>query len=425
MSIRRTALTAGALALAGATAIGAYAQAPRAGGWHQWRGPDRTGHAPDKGLLKAWPSEGPKLAWKATGLGGGNSTPSIAQGRIFGMSYQGQDEVVWAVSEKDGSPLWKTKIGAANFNIGRQAHDGSGGSPTVDGALVYAIGAGGDFVCMESATGNVRWKKNFVTDFGGRVPRWGFSESPLVDGGLVVATPGGAGATVVAFNKVTGNVVWKSAVPEGDAAGYSSIIKANVVGEPEYIQFVSGGVVGVAAKDGAYRWRFNSPANGTANCSTPIFRDNQVFAASGYNNGGGLAKLEKTATGVSATEVYFTKRMQNHHGGMVLVGDHIYGFDGSNLTCIDFKTGDVKWFDRSVGKGSVTYADGMIYARSEAGPVALVEANPSQYVEKGRFSQPEKLGRTTWPHPVISGGKLYLRDMDQLLCYDVKDPAAR
>jgi outer membrane protein assembly factor BamB len=424
MISRRTALALSVLTLAGLTTVAAVAQTPRAGNWPQWQGPNRDGLSTEKGLLKSWPAEGPRVIWRATGLGGGNSTPSVAGGRIYGMSYAGQDETIWAVSEQDGKPLWKVRIAPANFNIGRQAHDGSGGSPTISGNRLYALGVSGDLVCLDAASGKLVWQKNLVTDFGGRVPQWGYSESPLVDGNAVVAAPGGGAATIVALNKMTGDVIWKSAIPEADGASYASAIVADVAGEREYIHFLSKGVVGVSAKDGAFRWRYNSPANGTANCSTPIFRNNTVFAASGYNNGGGLAKLEKGPNGVTANEVYFTKRMQNHHGGMVLVGDYLYGFDGANLTCIDFKTGEVKWFDRSVGKGSVAYADGLIYARSENGPVAIVEATPTAYVEKGRFNPPDKLGKTTWPHPVITGGRLYLRDMDQLFAYDIKDPAA-
>jgi hypothetical protein len=177
----------------------------------------------------------------------------------------------------------------------------------------------------------------------------------------------------------------------------------------------------VAVNDGRFLWRYDSPANRTANCSTPIYQDNHVFAASGYNTGGGLAKLAAMPGGaMTATEVYFTKNMRNHHGGMVLVDGHVYGFDESNLTCLDFKTGEVKWSNRSVGKGSVTYADGNIYARSERGPVALVEATPTAYVEKSRFDQPDLSGKTTWPYPVVANGRLYLRDHDNLLCFNVK-----
>lgn len=424
MISRRAILASTVLTMAGLTTVSAVAQTPHAGNWPQWQGPNRDAISPEKGLLKSWPAGGPKLVWRATGLGGGNSTPSVAGGRIYGMSYSGQDETIWAVSEQDGKPLWKVRIAPANFNIGRQAHDGSGGTPTISGNRLYALGVSGDLVCLDAASGKLIWQKNLVNDFGGRVPQWGYSESPLVDGNAVIVAPGGGAATIVALNKMTGDLIWKSSVPEADGASYASAIVAQVAGEREYIHFLSKGVIGISAKDGAFRWRYNSPANGTANCSTPIFRDNTVFAASGYNNGGGLAKLERTPNGITASEVYFTKRMQNHHGGMVLVGNYLYGFDGANLTCIDFNTGDVKWFDRSVGKGSVTYADGMIYARSEQGPVALVEANPNAYVEKGRFNPPDRIGRTTWPHPVITGGRLYLRDMDQLFAYDVRDPAA-
>ncbi|MCC2669622.1 MAG: hypothetical protein K0Q72_2093 [Armatimonadetes bacterium] len=424
MIVRRAALALSVLTVAGLTAATAVAQAPRTGNWPQWRGPDRTGVSTEKGLLKSWPVEGPKLLWRAAGLGGGNSTPSVADGKIFGVSYQGQDEVVWAISEEDGKPLWKTRIAASNFSIGRQAQDGSAGTPTVDKNRVYAIGESGDLVCLDEASGKLLWQKNLVKEFGGAVPKWGYSESPLIDGDKVIATPGGRDATILALNKTNGNEIWRSKIAEGDMAGYSSAIVATVAGEREYIQFLGGGVVGVSAADGAFRWRYSTPANPTANCSTPIFRDNHVFAASGYNTGGGLAKLEKGANGITATEVYFTKRMQNHHGGMVLVGDYVYGFDQANLTCIDFKTGEVKWSDRSVGKGSVTYADGLIYARSERGPVAIVEANPAAYVEKGRFTPPDKLGGTTWPHPVVTAGHLYLRDQDQIFCYELKDPAA-
>jgi hypothetical protein len=228
----------------------------------------------------------------------------------------------------------------------------------------------------------------------------------------------------VALDRATGAVVWKSQVPAADGAQYASAIIAEVFGERQYVQFLSGGVVGVAAKDGAFRWRFNEPANESANCPTPIFRDNHVFAATGYNHGGGLARLEKGPNGITVKPVYFTKRMQNEHGGMVLVGDHLYGFDRANLTCLDFKSGEVKWFNRSVGEGSVTYADGHLYARGENGQLALVEATPAGYQEKSRFTPTERSGKTAWPHPVVTGGRLYLRDQDALTCYNVKDPAA-
>jgi len=416
------AVTGAALTLCGVV-VTATAQAPARGNWPQWRGPDRTDLSPEKGLLKSWPADGPKVIWKATGLGTGNSTPSIANGRIYGLSYQGPDEVIWAVDEATGAPVWKTRIAAANTKIGRQALDGSGSTPTVAGDRIYTLGVSGDLVCLD-LTGKIVWQKNLVTDFGGKVPEWGYSESPLVDGARVIAAPGGRLATLVALDRATGAVAWKSQVPAGDGAQYASAIIADVFGERQYIQFLSGGVVGVAAKDGAYRWRYNEPANESANCPTPIFRDNHVFAATGYNHGGGLAKLAKGPNGITVTPVYFTKRMQNEHGGMVLVGDYVYGFDRANLTCMDFKSGEIKWFNRSVGEGSVTFADGCLYARGENGQLALVEATPAAYQEKARFTPSDRSGKTAWPHPVVTGGRLYLRDQGVLLCYDIKDPAA-
>jgi outer membrane protein assembly factor BamB len=392
---------------------------PGSGEWPQWRGPDRTGVARETGLLKSWPAEGPHLMWKAQGLGGGNSTPSIARGRIFGMSYRGQNEVVWALEAEGGKSLWTTRIAPANFSIG-QAHSGSASTPTVDGDRLYALGESGDLVCLQVADGKLLWKKNLVSEFGGRVPGWGYSESPLVDGEKVIATPGGSGATLVALNKRTGDVIWKAQVPDGNSAQYASAIVADVDGQRQYIQFLGGGVVGIAAKDGQLLWRYENPANHTANIATPIYRDHCVFAASGYGTGGGLARLTAGSGGATATEVYFTKRMQNHHGGVVLVGDNLYGFDGSNLTCLKWKTGEVAWSDRSVGKGSLVSADGLLFLRGESGAVALAEATPSGYVEKSRFAQPERSREPAWPHPVVAGGRLYLRDQDLLFCYDVK-----
>lgn len=413
---RRILIAAG---ISGLLSAAGFAAAPGAGkDWSQWRGPDRTGVSAETGLLKAWPAGGPKLLWKAPGRGRGYSTPSVAAGRVYGMGAVDGRETVWAVEESTGKPLWITPISAAVRQDRRG--EGSRGTPTVDGELLYAVADSGDLACLETATGKVRWQKSFVGDFGGSVPRWGSSESPLVDGNRVVATPGGRNATLVALDKRTGEVIWKAVTPQGDSAGYSSAIAADIDGQRTYIQFVSGCVVGIAAKDGKFLWRYDSPANGTANCSTPIYRNNHVFAASAYSTGGGLAKLTTTPAGVTVNEVYFTKSMQNHHGGMVLVGDYLYGFDNSNLTCLDFKTGEVKWSDRSVGKGSVTAADGHIYARSERGPVALVEATPQGYVEKSRFDQTDRSEMPSWAHPVISGGRLYLRDQDHLLCYDLK-----
>jgi len=388
--------------------------------WPQWRGRERNGISRETGLLKSWPATGPPLLWKSSGLGGGYSAPSIAGGRIYGMGYRGEEEVVWALDEQTGKEVWSTPIVAANRQVGY--NEGSRCTTTVDGDRLYALGVGGDLVCLDRASGKPRWQKNFVSEFGGRIPNWGYSESPLVDGEKLIATPGGPEATIVALNKLTGEVIWKARVPEGDSAHYASCIAADVNGQREYIQFLSGGLVGILASDGKFLWKYNRHANLTANIDTPIFRDNCVLISAGYGSGAGLVRLQPAAGGVTATEVYFNPDLKSKHGGMVLVGDYVYGFDDpGTLTCMEFKTGKTVWRDRSVGgNASVTYADGHLYCRSQMGPVALVTATPAGYQENGRFDQPDRSSASSWSHPVICHGRLYLRDQDVMLCYDVK-----
>lgn len=391
--------------------------------WPQWRGPNRDGVSKEIGLLKQWPTEGPKLLWKSDNLGLGHATPSIAQGRIYGMGLRNEDEVVWALDEKTGKEIWSTKIAGFTQLGGRQGGYGSRATPTVDGTKLYVIGVGGAFCCLNTTDGKLLWSKSLVSDFGGDIPQWGYSESALVDDGNVIATPGGNMATLVALNKVSGEVAWKSQVPTKNDVAYSSSIIAEIAGKRQYIQFLAGGVVGVSATDGKMLWRFDAPASsGGINCSTPIYKDGYVFAAAGYQHGGALGKIESANGALNATQVYFTRDMQNHHGGMVLVGDHLYGFDDRNRkwTCLEFKTGTVVWSAPGVGKGSVTCADGMLYCRSERGPVALVEASPKAYNELGRFEQPDRSRENSWPYPVVANGRLYLRDQGILLCYDVK-----
>ncbi|HEV3263418.1 MAG TPA: PQQ-binding-like beta-propeller repeat protein [Gemmataceae bacterium] len=394
---------------------------PRTHDWPQWQGPDRNGISHETGLLADWPKDGPPLVWKIKHIGTGYSTPSVAAGRIFGLSWRGKDEVVWALDESTGKELWAKRIAEARPAPGGEAREGSRSTPTVDGDRLYALGQNGDLVCMDMADGDLHWHKNLVKDFHGGVPAWGYSESPLVDGDKLVCTPGGKEATLVALDKKTGDPIWKAQVPQGDGAAYASVIAADVHGLRQYIQFLHNGVVGVAADDGKFLWRYDQPHNGTANCSTPIFAHGCVFAASGYGTGGGLVRLIRKGAETRAEQVYFSKQMVNQHGGMVLVDGYVYGSNEGQLCCLDFKSGKVMWQDRHPGKGSITCADGRLYYRNEGGPVMLVEANPKKYIEHGRFNQPDRSGPAAWPHPVIANGKLYLRDQNLLLCYDVKE----
>ncbi|MCX8156052.1 MAG: PQQ-like beta-propeller repeat protein [Verrucomicrobiae bacterium] len=422
--------------------------------WPQWQGPQRNNLSKETGLLKEWPKEGPPLAWKATGLGGGDSTPSVAAGRIYGMANRGEDEVVWALNEKDGKEIWAARLGPAYNQRMTQSREGPACTPTVDGNRLYVVGLGGEVACLQTSDGKILWQRSLTRDFGGRVPAWSYRESPLVDGDKVIVTPGAPDAMLVALNKMTGETLWKTTVPQstnpppaeggppgpgggrrggmgGGGAAYASAIAIEVEGQRQYVQFTARGVIGVAAADGKLLWRYDKPANGMGiNCSTPIYQDGLVFAASAYGAGGGAVKLSKDAAGNwTAEEVYFTRRMQNHHGGMVVLDGCLYGANGGNeggyLACLNFKTGEVLWDardlpERPAPKGSVAYADGRIYYRTERGTVLLIEPNAKEYRERGRFEQPDRTRLPAWAHPVIANGKLYLRDQETLYCYDIQ-----
>lgn len=414
-------------------AAAAFARPAWALDWPQWQGPDRNAISKETGLLQEWPQDGPPLAWKVTDLGGGDSAPAIAAGRIFGMGNRGEDEVVWALSETDGKPLWVTRLGPAFHQQMPQGKEGPGCTPTVDGERLYVEGLGGDVACLQVNDGKIVWQRSLVKDFGGSVPRWSYRESPLVDGEKVIVTPGGEGATLVALDKLTGKTLWKSEVPGNPGAAYASAIAIDFEGHRQYVQLTARALLGVAASDGKFLWRYTRVANGPGiNCSTPIYHDGEVFAASAYGAGGALVRLRKEADGgIQAEEVYLSKKMQNHHGGMILLDGSLYGANGGNeggaLLCLDFQTGKVLWDERDdpdhrAPKGSIAYADGRLYYRTEKGTVLLIEPSPKEYLERGRFEQPDRTRLPAWAHPVIANGKLYLRDQDLLLCYNVKAP---
>jgi alcohol dehydrogenase (cytochrome c) len=617
--------------------------------WPQWQGPERNAISKETGLLKEWPKEGPPLAWKTQKLGGGDSAPSIAAGRIFGMSNRGEDEVVWALSEKDGKELWVTRLGPAVQQQVPQSKEGPSCTPAVDGERLYVEGMGGDVACLQVKDGKVIWQYSLTRDGGGRVPMWSYRESPLVDGDKVIVTPGAQEAMLVALDKLTGKTLWKTQMPAesggnggapGDGPGaspggpgapggpaaaggrgagsatvvtgtkdpglftsehwgmtafstklpngkyiaklyfaetyegitasgqrvfsfnvqghefkdfdawaktggrnrayietvpvevttgefrigftrqvenpaikaieiipqaeaangaaysagirikagasapftdssgqvwkpdagfeggmtsqvgggfggapggfgrgpggpggfgglggpgpaYASVMPIDFDGQRQYVQFTARALIGVAATDGKFLWRYDKPANGMGlNCSTPLYHDGMVFAASAYGAGGGLVKLSKAADGgVKAEEVYATRKMQNHHGGMILLDGSLYGANGGNeggyLICLDFKTGNVLWDGRDdaekrAPKGSVAFADGRLYYRTEKGTLLLIEPSPKEYLERGRFEQPDRTRLPAWAHPVIANGRLYVRDQDALFCYDIK-----
>ena len=390
------------------------------GAWPQFRGPNRDAHSPDTGLLKEWPKDGPPLVWKATGLGTGYSSVSVAGGKLFTMGNKGQSSYVVAIDLEGGKVLWSQAVGKSGGNLGS--------TPTVDGDRVYAVGQAGDLVCLDADTGKEQWHKNFETDFGGKCGGWHYTESPLVDGDRLICTPGARDATLVALDKKTGDVVWKCAAPLQDpTAGYSSVVVAEVGGVRQYVQLLAGGVIGVAATDGKFLWKYEKLGHNTANIPTPIVLGDHVFCAAGYGKGGALLQLVPTGDGVTAKEVYFSRDLTNKHGGLVVVGDYVYGDhdDSGHPFCAEVKTGKVVWRkkDRGPGEGSasIAYADGKLYVEYQNGTMALVEASPEGYKEASTFQVPKHDG-PSWAHPVIAGGRLYLREGDGVCCYNVKQP---
>jgi outer membrane protein assembly factor BamB len=407
--IRRSALVAGLVTLVAGASVTMHALDD----WPQWRGPRRDGVSAERGLLKAWPQSGPPLAWKATGAGQGYSSFAVAGGRLYTLGAREDREHVLAYDVATGKLVWDAPHGRRFSN---DRGDGPRGTPTVDGTRVYAFGASGDLTALDAASGKAAWTVNVIRDFGGQNITWGLSESPLIAGDRIIVSPGGSGSSVVALNKADGKLIWKT---EADRAGYSSAVLHELGGIRQAIVFTGQRALGVNIANGRVLWSYDRVANRVANIATPIVRGNHVFLSSDYGTGAALLRLTASGGGITAEEVYFTREMRNHHASSVLVGDHLYGFSSAILTAMRFDTGEVAWRDRSVGKGSLVHADDRLYLFSERGVVALAEASPEGYREHGRFSL-ETGSLPTGSHPVVSNGKLFLRDQDTIYAYDVR-----
>jgi outer membrane protein assembly factor BamB len=391
--------------------------------WPQWRGPERTGSSTETGLLKEWPKDGPKLLWELKDIGNGYSTPSVVGNRLYVISNRDKDEYLLCLDAKDGKPIWQTKFGKVGPNTPLMSYPGSRSTPTVDGDFVYCLSSDGDLACCDTAKGDIKWQKHLRTDLGGEMGMWAYAESPLIDGDTLVCSPGGTKATMAALNKKTGDVIWKAEIPGGDKAAYSSPMIAETGKVKQYVTFLGKGIVSVDAKTGKFLWSYDKTTDPAANIPTVLVHDNCIFSSTSRNSTA-LVKLEATDDGVKAAEVYNNKEKLNSIGGEVLVGESVYGTNQVELVCMDFKTGKIRWHERCVGAASVCYADGCLYVRShDTGTVALVEATPEAFKEKGRFEQPDHVNdpkSKAWAHPIVANGCLYLRDQNVLLCYDVK-----
>ncbi len=412
--------------------------AATAADWPGFRGPNRDGICTETGLLKQWPEGGPKQVWTATNLGLGFGTPSVADGKIFGVGTRNGKDGAWALKEVDGSELWFTPFADAT-KVGRQAN-GPGGTPTYHAGKVLAVSTNGTLACLDAAKGTLAWTKSYIADFGGRVPNWGYNDSVLVDGDKVICAPCGPRAGVVALKLADGEPVWKADLGQvGGGGGYSSPLKATFNNVPTYVVLLGqqAGVVGLHAETGKLLWQYKGTpaAGGTAQIPIPVVRGDKVWVSTSYNGGAALLQIAPKGDGFEAKELkaYRKPELNNHHGGMVLVGDHVYfghNQNDGNPVCVDFNTGEIKWGpERNPAGGqrsaAVLYADGRLYFRYENGVMVLIEPSPAELKVVSSFKLPAPNQQShwqSWPHPVIANGKLYLRDQTVMYCYDVKAP---
>ncbi len=411
-------------------AAGALVSSAAAADWPQWRGPERDGKSAETGVIKGgWEKNPPKLLWMSSGMGNGYSGVAVVGDRIYTTGDLEGGQGVVAADARDGKVIWSTVVTEGRP---RHGYEGARCTPTVKGDLLWVTTSNGMVACLDTK-GNILWKKDFAKEWGGKMMSgWGFSESVLVDGDAAVCTPGGPDAMMVKLDGKTGREIWRCAAPDfgkghGKAgAGYGSAVISNGAGVKQYVQMTGKGVIGVRAEDGGFLWGYDRPVNDTANIPTPIVSGDFVFCSTAYGAGAGMVRLSRDGGGVKAEEVYFINpnKMQNHHGGLVLVDGHVYcghRQNGGEPVCVELATGKVAWGPVKAparGSAAVTYVDGHLIFRYEKGLVVLVKADPKEYKMLGSFT-PAHQERESWAHPVVSGGRLYLREQDKLMCYQL------
>ncbi|QDU20537.1 PQQ-binding-like beta-propeller repeat protein [Urbifossiella limnaea] len=435
MSFRLLPLAAGVLAVSVAALSAQPPAAPGPTDWPQWRGPNRDGKSAETGLLKSWPKDGPPKLWTISGLGTGYSTPTVAAGMIFVMGTRDGKDCVIGLKESDGKALWFTPLDPTK---NPNQNNGPGGSPTYHDGKLYAVSNVGTLAALDANTGRGLWTRSYTKEFGAGVPSWGFNDSPLVDGNKLICAPSGTKGAVAALNLKTGATVWTTLLPQiGGGAGYSSPVKMTVGGIPTYVQLLGdkSGVVGVHADTGKLLWQYKEQGaiGSVAQIPTPVIYENKVWVSCSYTKPGGAALLELSPVGKDKIEVktiktYEKPELNNHHGGMILVGKHVFFGHEQNKAfpaCVDITTGEIAYKEEKMPPGTsgsvaITFADGRLYYRFQNHVLALVEPDPTAFKMVSSFRLPEPSNKESWAHPVVANGKLYIRDQDKLHCFNLK-----
>ncbi len=398
--------------------------------WPQWGGPNRDHKSLQTGLLKSWPDGGPKLAWKYANAGFAYSSVAVSGGRLYSLGAQQEKNFAFCLDSLSGKEIWRTELGPALSNDHYNQGWGGGprSTPTIIDQRVIVLDDGGNCCSLDSQTGQVQWRTNLVSDHGGKLPHWGYSESPLVDGRRIVVCPGGE-TFLIALDIETGKKVLSSS-GHAETAHYVSAVKHTVDGIDMYVTASRSGLVGFSCETGSALWKNGSSGNGTATIPTPIVDGQYVYHTSGYGAGCVLVKLSGGEGKITAHESYANKEMQSHHGGVVLVDGNIFGYKKSGgFVCQDLMSGQSKWSHRITGDSStaVIYADQRLYAFGESsGACYLLDVSATKWTERGKVSLPEqsklpRLSGRMWTHPSIAEGKLFLRDLDLIYAFDIHE----
>ena len=390
-------------------AVSALAQlSARADDWPQWRGVHRDGISKETGWVAQWPASGPKKLWESA-VGVGYSSCAISQGRVYTMGNVEEKDVVSCFDAETGKLVWKYEYDCTAKDP--NGYRGTRGTPTVDGDRVYTLSRQGHFFCLDAKTGKALWSKDFVKDFGGQVQQWGFAGSALIENDWVLTEASAEGASVVAFDKQTGVVMWKNG---NDMAGYGSLIAFDLGGERCFAQFSKDQIIGRRMKDGSEMWRMPWKTQYGVNSATPIIMGDQMFLSSDY--GFGCARLKMSPAAI--TEVWKNTNMKNHVNSCVLINGYLYGYDDSQLKCLDWKDGAVKWATGDYGKGALTFANGKLILFGQTGKLGIAECSPESFKQISSFQA--LTGKDTWASPVLANGRIYVRNLDHVAAFDVK-----